>query len=210
MLASIASLLNNQKTTDALVNELSERVAAVERNLPAVPLQAPQNPPIDNDNTANSELLEIRTRCDDAENRLWRSNLLFLGNPDSHSESWLQSEEKILEFCRERLGLTLDANNLERSHRLGRFCPEKNRPIIVKFLRFKDKTALLASGSKLKGSQFAVREDLSPSVRLARSKLFQFATPQNVPFKIRFDKLRMLNKCFVYDAASDRVKEFST
>ncbi|CAN8027250.1 unnamed protein product [Ixodes persulcatus] len=84
MLASITSLQNDQKTTDALVNELLERVTAVERNIAAVPLQAPQNPPIDNDNTLNSEDLEIRTRCDDAENRLRRSNLLFLGIPDSH------------------------------------------------------------------------------------------------------------------------------
>lgn len=105
------------------------------------------------------------------------------------------------------MGIELDPSNLERSHRLGRFTENKSRPIIVKLLRFKDKESILAAGHKLKNTTFAVREDFSESVRLARGKLYQFAEPQNVPFKIRFDKLHIHNKRYIYDPISDCVKE---
>lgn len=116
----------------------------------------------------------------------------------------------MVDFCLQHLGIKLDPSNIERSHRLGRFSQNKNRPIIVKFLRFKDKESILGSGSKLKGSDFAVRPDLSEAVRLARSKLFLYAQPQNVPFKVRFNKLYMAGKCFSYDAATDSVMEART
>lgn len=103
----------------------------------------------------------------------------------------------------------MDATNLERSHRLGHFQESKNRPIIVKFARFKDKESTLACGFKLKGTALAIREDFSTSIRLARSRLFAYGKSLNVPFKIRFDKLILGNKRYCYSEESQSVVELN-
>lgn len=125
-------------------------------------------------------------------------------------ESWEQSEVQIITFCRDKLDVSLDTNNIERAHRLGRFQENKNRPIIVKFMRFKDKSQILSCGGKLKGTSFSIREDYSARVRLARKKLYLYAQERRLPFKIRFDKLIIGNKRFVYDAQTDSVIEFKS
>lgn len=63
------------------------------------------------------------------------------------------------------------------------------------------------AGSKLKGSNFQIREDYSSRVRLARKNLYLFAQEKKRPFKIRFDKLFMENKQFTYNADTASVVE---
>lgn len=65
-----------------------------------------------------SELYKVNSRYDDAENRLRRSNLLFFGIWDSQTETWTQSEEKLIRLCSQSLGVEISPGNLERSHRL--------------------------------------------------------------------------------------------
>lgn len=77
----------------------------------------------------------------------------------------------------------------------------------MRFLRFKDKQNVLFSGGKLKETQYAVREDLSLSVRTARTKLFNYGKSLNSLFKIRFDKLYVNDRCFQYDSTTDSVTE---
>lgn len=155
------------------------------------------------------EIANIQKQCDDHQNRLRRYNLLFFGCPDALNETWSQSEKNVLAFCSEKLGIQLDPSNLERSHRLGKFQDDKNRPIIVKCSRFKDKESLLASGFKLKGSDFAVRDDFSASVRQSRAKLFEYGKSLNVSFKVRFDKLHIGNKRYFFDQVSQSVVELN-
>lgn len=42
----------------------------------------------------------------DANNRMWRANLRFFGIDDSDKEPWSDSENKILDPCKNNLGLT--------------------------------------------------------------------------------------------------------
>ncbi|XP_072143579.1 uncharacterized protein [Dermacentor andersoni] len=155
------------------------------------------------------QLKALAEKCDDAENRQRRSNLLFFGIPDANNESWAQSEMHVTSFLSEKLKISIAAADSERAHRLGRFQKNKNRPIIVEFARFKDKTAILQAASKLKGSSFAVREDFSMRVRAARQKLYSFGIQTGSQFKIRFDRLILKNKQFVYDSESDSVIELT-
>uniref|UniRef100_A0A6B0VBG9 Putative tick transposon n=1 Tax=Ixodes ricinus TaxID=34613 RepID=A0A6B0VBG9_IXORI len=181
--AKVASLDSGLKATDATVQQLSTRLSAVETSLVATSATPGISPVLN----MSVELTNIQKQCDDNENRLRRSNLLFFGCPDDQAETWSQSERKIIDFCANNLGVQLDPSNLERSHRLGKFQPNKHRPIIVKFSRFKDKESILAAGFKLKDTHFAVREDFSEAVRFARSKLYEYGKSLNVPFKVRFN-----------------------
>ncbi|XP_040355927.2 uncharacterized protein LOC121046141 [Ixodes scapularis] len=205
LLATVSSLESGQKATEISVQQLFSRMSAVETRL-ADRNSASLTP---HDENLPVDLANIQKQCDDNENRLRRSNLLFFGCPDNSTETWGQSEQKIIEFCSSKLGIQLDPANLERSHRLGKFEPQKARPIIVKFARFKDKESILACGFKLKGTHYAVREDFSASVRVARAKLFEYGRSMNVPFKVRFNKLHADNKRFIFNSESQTVVEFS-
>ncbi|MDD9361400.1 MAG: hypothetical protein PV344_00495, partial [Anaplasma sp.] len=143
------------------MSELSDRVTALEAQFAAVKA-SPVPDVLDHEASRGivSELYKVNSRCDDAENRLRRLNLLFFGIPDSQTKTWTQSEEKVVQLCAQSLGVEISPDNLERSHRLGKFSVNKNRLIIVRFLRFKDKQNVLFSGGKLKDTQYAVREDL--------------------------------------------------
>lgn len=153
-----------------------------------------------------SELVVLRKRCDDSENRLRRSNLLFYGLPEVVNETWQRSEEIVTQFCKDSLGSEILASSIERAHRIGRHVSNQPRPIIVKFSHFKVKDALLSCGYKLKGSQFAIGEDFSLSVRTARKKLLEFARSQNKPYKLRFDKLTIEGKQYIYDSVQCVIK----
>lgn len=148
------------------------------------------------------KLKTIESRCDDAENRLRRTNLLFFGIPDLHDENWSSAEKKVIEFCSQNLGISMEPSQIERSHRLGKYNAGKCRPIITKFTLFKDKQRILENGFKLKGSNFAVREDFSLQTRVARKNLRDFAKSKGMPYKLNVDKLRIDNNTYFYDAIS--------
>lgn len=192
---------------EGLVDRLSSRVDALEQ----INAARATDPTTENGNTLSNLSSSIKTlaeKCDDSENRLRRCNLLFFEIPDVINETWAESESRIISFCTEKLEVPITSIDIERAHRLGRFQANKNRPIIVTLSRFKDKARILSAGPKLKDSLFSVREDYSARVRLARKKLFLYAQESKfVSFKIRFDKLIVDKKPFVYDAESDRVIE---
>ncbi|KAH9359781.1 hypothetical protein HPB48_020974 [Haemaphysalis longicornis] len=77
-----------------------------------------------------------------------RSNLLVFGIEYDVNEDWEASEKKLIEFCEENLQITLTSQQFERVHRLGRFSPDKRRPILAKFTLFKDKQIVQASTKK--------------------------------------------------------------
>ncbi|XP_042148675.1 uncharacterized protein LOC121837193 [Ixodes scapularis] len=157
--------------------------------------------------TALNELSQLKTRCDDAEGRSRRNNLLFFGVTDTDRETWAQSEGLVTGLCSSNLGVNIESSKIERAHPLGAFNPQKCRPIIVKFSSFKDKEGILSSAFKLKGTRVAISEDFPISVRLARRHLLDFAKPKGTTYKLRHDKLFLDNKCYVYDAALGAVRE---
>lgn len=96
---------------------------------------------------------------------------------------------------------------MERAHRIGRHSCNRKRPIIVKFVSYKTKEAVLSKGRNFKGTDFSVAEDFSPAVRNARKHLVAFAKDKSAPYSLRFKTLFMGPKRYVYDEASQTVKE---
>ncbi|KAH6930596.1 hypothetical protein HPB50_014933 [Hyalomma asiaticum] len=185
------------------IKRLNAKVVSLEQAGASAAATAPAAP-ADTLREVTDQLMSITSRCDEAENRMRRSNLLFFGLEDHANEDWAASEQKIIKFCFEKLQLTLTGTQFERVHRLGRH-EEKCRPIIVKLTFFKDKEQILSQARNLKGTAFSVREDFSLATRQTRRKLIEFAKSQNKPFKLLVDKLRIENVSYGYDPITKSV-----
>ncbi|XP_049267703.1 uncharacterized protein LOC125760039 isoform X2 [Rhipicephalus sanguineus] len=212
VLTELSLIRTSQSSIEALVTTLSTRVDTLEKIVQSTQSNETGLKADVKDSFAklSAEIRVLTDKCDDAENRLRRSNLLFCGIPDTKGESWIQSQAKVIKFCSENLGISIPEDDLERAHRLGRYQQNKSRPIIVKYARFKDKSKILAVASKLKGTTFSIREDYSARVRQARRKLYDHGMLSGKPFKLRFDKLLLENKQFSYHAESDSVVELQS
>lgn len=207
ILADIQTIKDKQTATDRSVEELASKVEALEKEFSSVQGQsASAKTPVGTLTALSQEIAGLKASHDDTENRLRRNNLLFFGIGDTSAESWNDSEEKIKAFCSSKLNVNIEPRSVERAHRLGRFATGKTRPIIVKLCNYKDKEKILASGPKLKGTTYAIREDFSATVRLARRKLLQHARQIGTPFRLRFDKMIIDNSCYTYDPLDDSVK----
>lgn len=208
MKADIKNVLDKQRDLDNALSSLCNRVTSIDKEVSVVTeVKRDLN---DLQNVASEQRAEtcaLLARIDDLENRSRRSNLLFYGVPDVDGETPQISEQKVLDLARDSLGIAVDNSHVERAHRLGAFRRGKTRPIIVKFSSFKIKTQLLFSGSRLKGTPFSISEDFSLTVRAARKALLTFAKQQNSQFKLRFDKLFIGSKTYIYDQHSNLVKE---
>lgn len=162
----------------------------------------------------NTSSLQIQSESlenvvNDLNNRLRRNNLIFKGLPESDNETWNQAETIIREFVTRNLGVNL--GEVERAHRIGRKRDGFHRPIIVKLLNFKSKEEILRNASKLKNvtsPKVSISEDYSAKTRLARQKLWEYASvyrDEGTSYKIKFDKLYVNNQIYVYSHSSQTV-----
>lgn len=101
-----------------------------------------------------------------------RNNVVIDGIPETPGESWVESEEKVKEILKQKLQLQREID-IERAYRIGKPEPDRERPrsIVVKFLHFKDKTAVMQRAKNLKGTRIFINEDYTDAVRLKRKEL---------------------------------------
>ncbi|KAI8483400.1 hypothetical protein Bbelb_388630 [Branchiostoma belcheri] len=95
------------------------------------------------------------------------------------------------EVLRNKLRLNTDNIEIEQAHRNGK-PGEQPRPIVVKFLRYKDKQNILRQAKMLKGTQIFINEDFSDKIRQKRKDLqpaLRAARERGQVAYIRFDKL---------------------
>ena len=96
------------------------------------------------------------------------------------------TESVLRTFLEMELGYK-DANTIEiqRVHRLGKKRDEeKPRPIIARFLRYKNCEEILSMGSRLRGSTFRMYQDLPYEIVARRRKqmnTFREARKNNIP-----------------------------
>ncbi|XP_037508354.1 uncharacterized protein LOC119384134 [Rhipicephalus sanguineus] len=210
LISEVSNLKDQLLTTNQTIAQLSQRMNDVEKHCQSLTLLRTE---IDNikSNTAQTarQVFELEARLDDAENRSRRNNLVFYGLPEpSNSESYAQTEELVIQHCREHLGLTINPKEIERVHRLGRHPIERGRPIIVKFSFYKMKEAVLSNARKLKGTNYSIAQDFSRSVRNARKHLVAFAKTKSARFQLSYKTLSIGSKKYIYDEVSQTVKEF--
>ena len=111
------------------------------------------------------------------------------------------TEMVLRSFLERELGFS-DAANIEiqRVHRLGKKKEEKPRPILAKFLRYKDCEKLYSLGHRLRGTDFKMYQDLPFEIverRRTQMETFKKAKRSNIPVafsKAQPDKLYIRGK----------------
>lgn len=208
VLSELKKLREDQSRTESAVTALTKRVANVEACVSSLDeIRKDAESTKISLKSMTEQIHTLESRCEDAENRMRRSNLVFYGHADKQNETWAQSEKLVLDMCSRNLGLSLQSSFVERAHRLGRFNNNKTRPIIVKLSSTKHKDGILSACYKLKNTGFAVSEDFSPAVREARRKLIEFAKQQGKQYKLRSNRLVIDNKTFCFDSAKNSIYE---
>lgn len=144
------------------------------------------------ENQQNEKLLSL-------ESQQRRNNLKFHGIEEKVGENWSDSEEKVKSVI-DQLGLDSQSIHIERAHRIGPSAPSSARaaprPIIARFLTFKDREAVLHKywQKEVRENIGAVRitEDYPAEIEMRRSKLlpyFYTARHQKVASRLAIDKL---------------------
>ena len=90
---------------------------------------------------------KTKKKLADLEDRSRRNNLRFDGFQEETNETWEESESIITDFVKEKLGIEEDIL-IERAHRTGKIqrndgTRNRKKTIVVKFLKFKDKSRIL-------------------------------------------------------------------
>jgi hypothetical protein len=128
---------------------------------------------LDNLKSENERLSE---EVVDLQSRSMRDNLLFFGLSEKNSADERKSEncrERIVEFFTDILALENAENiKLDRVHRIGKYTPGKNRPIVAKFNYFPDKlTVKNAAFDKLQNTDYRVGDQFPRAVQEKRRRL---------------------------------------
>ena len=89
---------------------------------------------------------QLEEKISELEDRSRRNNLRFSGFTEkaAGAETREESENLIRDFIEENLEMESKDITTERAHRTGSKIDDKKRPIIVKFLNYKDKDAVLS------------------------------------------------------------------
>lgn len=155
--------------------------------------------------TTENNVLQLR--INELEDQSRRNNLIFHGIPDA-KEPWKETESKLNTLLADA-HISLPSNAIERAHRLGTYSPNKCRPVIAKFASFKTKELILSKRKHFKESDISISEDYSSGTRIARKKLIEFGKNYSgsPDFQLRYTKLHLNRKIYIYNAASDSIEQ---
>lgn len=206
--ADVKAIKSGQKSLESKVSGIMKRLDALEeksQNIDNVSLKVSSMTKTIEEVSARNNLFE--SRLNELEDRSRRDNLIFHGLPDN-IETWQETESNTTRVI-SSITDTFPADAIQRAYRLGSFMPNKSRPVIVKFASFKTKEKLLSLRSQFKHKNISISEDFSVATRTARRKLIAFGKSQasSEPFKLRYDKLILNGKSYVYNAHSDEIQE---
>ena len=129
-----------------------------------------------------------------------RKNLKILGL-SCNSE---QPLDQVLVETFERAGIEISLNNIERAHYIGRPRDKEARPVLVRFVNWKDKEKILRGKEKLRQTQILVQEDFPVEVIQRRRLLLpifyksrESRTELNPKFNV--DRLILGGKVYTVD-----------
>lgn len=107
---------------------------------------------------------KLMARTDELEQYTRRNNVRIFGVAERTGED---TDLIVRELCRDKLGVELREEALCRTHRVGRQPQpgpngeKRHRPIIVRFVSYRDRRLVYGAKKNLKGSGITVREDLT-------------------------------------------------
>lgn len=148
------------------------------------------------------------SRSQDLEDRSRRRNLVIFGYTEPEIEDSADLRKRVVDgLFKEKLGVTV--TSVERLHRLGAKRGDKPRPVILNFYDYNEKMLVLKNCPKLKGSPISIGQDYCRATLDVRSKLWNQAKEyksQGRKVSLDYDKLRVDDDIYVWDAATDSIK----
>lgn len=99
-----------------------------------------------------------------------RKNVIVYGLPETKNESYAERQKVIENFATTLRIPTLDYDD---AFRLGKVTADKARPLLIKFLRQRDKQLVLQACKNLKGTNISVRDDMTIEERKANAALLK-------------------------------------
>ena len=109
-------------------------------------------------NALESQLTQLKEKCNDNEQYSRRCNIRITGIEESAREDCYN---KVINFCDKELGVKIDPKEIDRAHRVGRTENGRHRSMIVKLKSFRVKLQVMMNRRKLKGKRIFVNEDLT-------------------------------------------------
>ena len=108
--------------------------------------------------TLEDNLEKVAAKANDNEQFSRRQNVRVTGFVEEDEEN---CAEKFVNLCREKIGLGVNDDIVDRAHRVGKKEEGTNRAIIVRLKTHKVKLAILRNRKNLRGSGFYINEDLT-------------------------------------------------
>ena len=112
--------------------------------------------------------VEAKDRIDDLEQYSRRNRLIFTGIKEAGEDETENTDEAILDICRNKLQIELHRFSLDRTHRLGRKrIPRsdsevpKSRLIVARFINYHDIDSAYKCKRTLKESGLTIMENLT-------------------------------------------------
>lgn len=117
----------------------------------------------------------MESRNDSLEQYTRRNNLRMFGVQEDTKED---VEQKVRDVIKKKLNIALEDCAVERCHRIGKLIRDKPRPIIIKFLSYKQRNLVFRNKKLLKGSSVVIREDLcSGRLGVYKEAVKKFGSP---------------------------------
>ncbi|XP_077486842.1 uncharacterized protein LOC144098218 [Amblyomma americanum] len=203
---SINNVLTRQEKLEKNVASLHERISGIETQMASLgTLKTEVNGLKSTIAELEQNVSSLLNKVDELENRSRRNNLIIYGVKEESTETFDDLIKKIKESVfLEKLDLTI--SGIERCHRLGKK-KDGDRPVIVKFLDYREKVSIMKACPKLKGSEISISEDFSLGVRQIRQKLWESSAEERsngAKVKLFFDKLSVNGTLFAWDKTKNK------
>jgi translation initiation factor 6 (eIF-6) len=108
-------------------------------------------------NKLNRRLNKVQNKANDNEQYSRRNNLRIYGIAEKQIENCY---DEVTKFCNEELGVSIERNEIDRAHRVGKPSDTNSRAIIVK-LKSYTKLSIMKNKAKLRGKPLFINEDLT-------------------------------------------------
>lgn len=172
------------KSLRDLINNLSSHLSLVADELASLKAGVIGKPGTDKGSVAasvtgvSSQASPSTTSPRDSSSRDRKFNLIIHGvqEPCKGTPKHQRVMKDFADVCEllSKLVTNISADSIRDSYRLGKYKPERNRPIMVKFVRCHDVIAILSSKSKLSAqSGVSIKPDLTPQERQSESLLLK-------------------------------------
>ena len=108
--------------------------------------------------TLEDTIEKVAAKANENEQFSRRQNVRVMGFVEEEEEN---CAEKFVNLCREKIGLDVNDEIVDRAHRVGKKEEGTNRATIVRLKTHKGKLSILRNRKNLKGSGFYINEDLT-------------------------------------------------